>query len=92
VRNNAANEGKYGVIADGLAPGLASWTALADSVSAFDGNLLARTAADNYKYPGVNVKSGQGEAILDAAFALLPKFAREGLGAPLAQLPAVAIP
>jgi hypothetical protein len=92
VRANAANEGKYGVIADGLAPGLASWAALADSMSAFDGNLLARTAADNYKYAGVNVKSGQGETIFDAAFALLPKFAREGLGAPLASLPAVVIP
>jgi hypothetical protein len=88
-RNNVLSEGKYAVIADGLAAGLASWVpAVVDATSAFENNLLARTAADNYKYAGVNVKSGQGEAVVDVAFVLLPKFVRDGLGCDLKALPA----
>jgi hypothetical protein len=61
IVNNAVNEGKYGVIADGMAPGITSWAATTDLASVLDGNLFARTAVDNYKYPGLNVKSLQGE-------------------------------
>lgn len=90
VVNNAASEGNYGVKGDGLAPGAGSWVpSLVDVNSVFDANLLARTATDNYKYPGNNVKSAQGEAIFDPVLALLPKFARAGLGASLAAIPSV---
>lgn len=87
VFNNVLYEGKYAIAGDNLAPGLPSWTPMVDSSSLFGNNLLQRGTGGPYKYPGSNILSAAGESVVDATFAVIAKYAREGLGVPLAQLP-----
>lgn len=92
LRANAISEGRYGIIGDGAAPGIPSWSpSFVDPTSVCDGNLFGRSVVDSYKYPGANTRSAYQESILDAMFRVRPIYAglNAGIGdfAKLAPVP-----
>jgi hypothetical protein len=90
LTNSVLTEGKYALLGgEPSVYGAAAWTKFVTN-GRFDVNLIARTGLgiDKLTYPGTNVISALSEAVTDANFNVLPKYARAGLGCDLSLLPA----